>query len=160
MRNALRMRPDRIVVGECRSGEALDMLQAMNTGHDGSMSTGHANTPRDMLSRLETMVLMAGMDLPLRAIREQISSAVDLIVHQNRLKDGTRKIVNITEVQGMEGDVIVMQDVFVFEQTDMVEGKIKGRLKPTGIRPALRREVRSDRASTSRRTSSAHRSSS
>ena len=135
VRNALRMRPDRIVVGECRSGEALDMLQAMNTGHDGSMSTGHANTPRDMLSRLETMVLMAGMDLPLRAIREQISSAVDLIVHQNRLKDGTRKIVNITEVQGMEGDVIVMQDVFVFEQTDVVEGKIIGKLKPTGIRP-------------------------
>src|SRR6187399_2819518 len=135
VRNALRMRPDRIIVGECRSGEALDMLQAMNTGHDGSMSTGHANTPRDMLSRLETMVLMAGMDLPLRAIREQISSAVDLIVHQNRLKDGTRKITNITEVQGMEGDVIVMQDVFVFEQTDVVEGKIQGRLKPTGIRP-------------------------
>jgi pilus assembly protein CpaF len=135
VRNSLRMRPDRIVVGECRSGEALDMLQAMNTGHDGSMSTGHANTPRDMLSRLETMVLMAGMDLPLRAIREQISSAVDLIVHQNRLKDGTRKIVNITEVQGMEGDVIVMQDVFVFEQTDVIEGKIVGKLKPTGIRP-------------------------
>ncbi|HEX7067711.1 MAG TPA: CpaF family protein [Candidatus Limnocylindria bacterium] len=135
VRNALRMRPDRIVVGECRSAEALDMLQAMNTGHDGSMSTGHANTPRDMLSRLETMVLMAGMDLPLRAIREQISSAVDLIVHQNRLKDGTRKIVNITEVQGMEGDVIVMQDVFVFEQTGVNEGKIQGRLKPTGIRP-------------------------
>jgi len=135
VRNALRMRPDRIVVGECRSGEALDMLQAMNTGHDGSMSTGHANTPRDMLSRLETMVLMAGMDLPLRAIREQISSAVDLIVHQNRLKDGTRKIVNITEVQGMEGDIIVMQDVFVFEQTGVEEGRILGRLKPTGIRP-------------------------
>jgi pilus assembly protein CpaF len=135
VRNSLRMRPDRVVVGECRSAEALDMLQAMNTGHDGSMSTGHANTPRDMLSRLETMVLMAGMDLPLRAIREQISSAVDLIVHQNRLKDGTRKIVNITEVQGMEGDVIVMQDVFVFEQTGVSEGKIQGRLKPTGIRP-------------------------
>ncbi|MGH2445261.1 MAG: CpaF family protein [Candidatus Limnocylindria bacterium] len=135
VRNALRMRPDRIVVGECRSAEALDMLQAMNTGHDGSMSTGHANTPRDMLSRLETMVLMAGMDLPLKAIREQIASAVDLIVHQNRLKDGTRKIVNITEVQGMEGDVIVMQDVFVFEQTGVEEGKIQGRLKPTGIRP-------------------------
>ncbi|MEP7041174.1 MAG: CpaF family protein, partial [Chloroflexota bacterium] len=135
VRNALRMRPDRIVVGECRSGEALDMLQAMNTGHDGSMSTGHANTPRDMLSRLETMVLMAGMDLPLKAIREQIASAVDLIVHQNRLKDGTRKIVNITEVQGMEGDVIVMQDIFIFEQTAVVEGKIEGRLRPTGIRP-------------------------
>jgi pilus assembly protein CpaF len=135
VRNALRMRPDRIVVGEVRSGEALDMLQAMNTGHDGSMSTGHANSPRDMLARLETMVLMAGMDLPLRAIREQTASAVDLIVHQNRLKDGTRKIVSITEVQGMEGDVIVMQDVFVFEQTGVVEGKIQGRLKPTGIRP-------------------------
>ena len=135
VRNALRMRPDRIVVGECRSSEALDMLQAMNTGHDGSMSTGHANSPRDMLARLETMVLMAGMDLPLRAIREQIASAVDLIVHQNRLKDGSRKIVNITEVQGMEGDVIVMQDIFVFEQTGVVEGKIEGKLRPTGIRP-------------------------
>jgi pilus assembly protein CpaF len=135
VRNALRMRPDRIIVGECRSGEALDMLQAMNTGHDGSMSTGHANSPRDMLSRLETMVLMAGVDLPLRAIREQVASAVDLIVHQARLKDGTRRITHITEVQGMEGDVIVMQDVFVFEQTGVVEGKIQGRLKPTGIRP-------------------------
>ena len=135
VRNALRMRPDRIVVGECRSAEALDMLQAMNTGHDGSMSTGHANTPRDMLARLETMVLMSGMDLPLKAIREQIASAVDLIVHQNRLKDGTRKIIAITEVQGMEGDVIVMQDIFVFEQTAVVEGKIEGRLRPTGIRP-------------------------
>ena len=135
VRNSLRMRPDRIIVGECRAGEALDMLQAMNTGHDGSMSTGHANSPRDMLSRLETMVLMAGVDLPVRAIREQIASAVDLIVQQSRLKDGTRKIVNITEVQGMEGDVIVMQDVFVFEQTGIIEGKIQGRLKPTGIRP-------------------------
>ena len=135
VRNALRMRPDRIVVGECRSGEALDMLQAMNTGHDGSMSTGHANSPRDMLSRLETMVLMAGMDLPLRAIREQVASAVDLIVQQNRLKDGSRKIVNITEVQGMEGDVIVMQDVFVYEQTGVIDGRIEGRLRPTGIRP-------------------------
>src|SRR5512138_1677874 len=135
VRNSLRMRPDRIIVGECRAGEALDMLQAMNTGHDGSMSTGHANSPRDMLARLETMVLMAGVDLPVRAIREQIASAVDLIVHQSRLKDGTRKITNITEVQGMEGDVIVMQDVFVFEQTGVVDGKIQGRLKPTGIRP-------------------------
>jgi len=135
VRNSLRMRPDRIVVGECRSGEALDMLQAMNTGHDGSMSTGHANSPRDMLSRLETMVLMAGMDLPLKAIREQVSSAVDLIVQQNRLKDGSRKIVNITEVQGMEGDVIVMQDVFVYEQTGVIDGRIQGRLRPTGIRP-------------------------
>src|SRR4051812_20256666 len=135
VRNALRMRPDRIIVGECRSGEALDMLQAMNTGHDGSMSTGHANTPRDMLSRLETMVLMAGVDLPLRAVREQIASAVDLIVHQDRLKDGTRKITNITEIQGMEGDVIVLQDVFMFEQTGILEGKVQGHLKPTGVRP-------------------------
>ena len=135
VRNSLRMRPDRIIVGECRGGEALDMLQAMNTGHDGSMSTGHANSPRDMLARLETMVLMAGVDLPLRAIREQVSAAVDLVVQQSRLKDGTRRIVNITEVQGMEGDVIVMQDVFVFEQTGVVEGKIQGRLRATGIRP-------------------------
>ena len=135
VKNCLRMRPDRIIVGECRGGEALDMLQAMNTGHDGSMSTGHANTPRDMLARLETMVLMAGVDLPLRAIREQVSSAVDLVVHQSRMKDGTRRIEYITEVQGMEGDVIVMQDVFLFEQTGIVEGKIQGRLKPTGIRP-------------------------
>jgi len=135
VRNTLRMRPDRIVVGECRGGEALDMLQAMNTGHDGSITTIHSNSPRDTLARIETMVLMAGMDLPLRAIREQIASAVDLIVHQNRLKDGSRKIVNITEVQGMEGDVIVMQDIFVFEQTAVVEGKIQGRLRPTGIRP-------------------------
>jgi pilus assembly protein CpaF len=135
VRNALRMRPDRIIVGECRGGEALDMLQAMNTGHDGSMSTGHANTPRDMLARLETMVLFAGVELPLRAVREQISSAVDLIVHQDRLKDGSRKITNITEVQGMEGDVIVLQDVFMFEQTGVVEGKVQGRLRPTGVRP-------------------------
>src|SRR6187200_84369 len=135
VRNSLRMRPDRIIVGECRSGEALDMLQAMNTGHDGSMSTGHSNSPRDMLARLETMVLMAGVDLPLRAIREQIASAVDLVVHQERMRDGTRKITAITEVQGMEGDVIVLQDVFVFEQTGVVEGKIQGRLRATGIRP-------------------------
>ncbi|HVM29999.1 MAG TPA: CpaF family protein [Candidatus Limnocylindrales bacterium] len=135
VRNALRMRPDRIIVGECRSGEALDMLQAMNTGHDGSMSTGHANSPRDMLSRLETMVLMAGVELPLRAIREQIASAVDLIVHQERLRDGQRKITNITEVQGMEGDVIVMQDVFIYEQTGVSDGKVQGRLRPTGVRP-------------------------
>ena len=134
------------------------MLQAMNTGHDGSMSTGHANSPRDMLSRLETMVLMAGVDLPLRAIREQVASAVDLIVHQSRLKDGTRKITNITEVQGMEGDVIVMQDVFVFEQTGVVEGKIQGRLK----RPvSARSSSRSSRswASTCRRACSGSRTS-
>lgn len=134
--NCLRMRPERIVVGECRGGEALEMLQAMNTGHDGSMTTLHANTPRDAIARIETMVLMAGMDLPVRAIREQIASAINLIVQQSRLKDGSRKIINITEVQGMEGDVVVLQDVFVFEQTGMDErGKIVGQLRPTGIRP-------------------------
>lgn len=133
--NALRMRPDRIVVGECRGGEALDMLQAMNTGHDGSMTTVHSNSPRDTLHRLETMVLMAGMDLPIRAIREQIASALDLIIHVARLKDGTRRIVAITEVQGMEGDVIVLQDIFTFEQTGMENGRVIGRIKPTGIRP-------------------------
>ncbi len=133
--NALRMRPDRIIVGECRSGEALDMLQAMNTGHDGSLTTCHSNSPRDTLARLETMVLMAGMDLPHRAIREQISKAIQLVIHQSRMKDGTRKVVNISEVQGMEGDVIVMQDIFVFEQTGMENGRIFGRLRPTGIRP-------------------------
>lgn len=133
--NCLRMRPDRIVVGECRGGEALDMLQAMNTGHDGSLTTAHSNSPRDTLARLETMCLMAGMDLPLRAIREQVASAVDLIVHQERMKDGSRKVVNITEVQGMEGDVIVMSDIFVFEQTGLEAGKVIGRLRPTGIRP-------------------------
>lgn len=136
VRNSLRMRPDRIVVGEVRSGEALDMLQAMNTGHDGSLTTGHANSPRDMLSRLETMVLMAGMDLPVRAIREQVASAVDLIVQQARLRDGSRRVTHLTEVQGMEGDVITLQDIFVFEQTGKDEtGRITGRLKPTGIRP-------------------------
>lgn len=136
VRNSLRMRPDRVVIGEIRGGEALDMLQAMNTGHDGSLTTGHANTPRDMLSRLETMVLMAGMDLPVRAIREQIASAVDLIVQQARLKDGSRKVTRITEVQGMEGEVITLQDIFVFEQKGVDEkGRILGRLKPTGIRP-------------------------
>src|SRR5487761_2131014 len=135
VRNALRMRPDRIIVGECRSGEALDMLQAMNTGHDGSLTTIHSNSPRDTLSRIETMTLMAGFDLPVRVIREQVSSAIDLIVHLSRLRDGTRRVTHVTEVQHMEGDVIVMQDVFVFEQTGVVEGKIQGRLKPTGIRP-------------------------
>jgi pilus assembly protein CpaF len=136
VKNSLRMRPERIVVGEVRSGEALDMLQAMNTGHDGSLTTGHANTPRDMLARLETMVLMAGMDLPVRAIREQISSAVDLIVQQSRLRDGSRRVTHITEVQGMEGDIIVMQDLFVFEQAGMDEdGKIIGTFRSTGIRP-------------------------
>ncbi|NHM27276.1 CpaF family protein [Desulfofundulus sp. TPOSR] len=136
VRNALRMRPDRIIVGEVRSGEALDMLQAMNTGHDGSLTTGHANSPRDILSRLETMVLMAGVDLPVRAIREQISSALDVIVHMARLKDGSRKVTHITEVQGMEGDVIVLQDLFLFEQTGVDgNGKILGRFRATGIRP-------------------------
>jgi len=136
VRNSLRMRPDRIVVGEVRSGEALDMLQAMNTGHDGSLTTGHANSPRDMLSRLETMVLMAGMDLPVRAIREQIASAIDLIVHQARLKDGSRKIIHITEITGMEGDVITMQDIFVFRQQGRDEkGRIIGSIVPTGIKP-------------------------
>jgi pilus assembly protein CpaF len=133
--NALRMRPDRIVVGECRGREALDMLQAMNTGHDGSLTTAHANSPRDVLSRLETMVLMAGMDLPVRAIREQISSAVDLIVHQARLRDGSRKVTHITEVQGMEGDTITLQDIFLFEQEAYEGGKVIGRIRPTGVRP-------------------------
>ena len=136
VRNALRMRPDRIVVGEVRSGEALDMLQAMNTGHDGSLTTGHANSPRDILSRLETMVLMAGVDLPIKAVREQISSAVDLVVHQARLRDGSRKITHITEVQGMEGDVILLQDVFVFKQTGIgPDGRVAGRHMPTGVVP-------------------------
>ncbi len=133
--NALRMRPERIIVGEIRDEAALDMLQAMNTGHDGSMTTLHSNGPRDTLSRLETMTLMAGMDLPARAIREQVSSAIDLIVHQERMRDGTRKIVNITEISGMEGEVITMTDIFVFEQTGIENGQIVGRLRPTGVRP-------------------------
>ncbi|MHB8511923.1 MAG: CpaF family protein [Actinomycetota bacterium] len=137
VRNALRMRPDRIVVGECRGGEALDMLQAMNTGHDGSISTVHANTPRDVLSRLETMCLMAGMDLPVRAIREQIASAVQLIVHQQRLKDGTRRITHVTELVGMEGDIITLQDLFLFDFGMGMDssGAFMGHIKPTGIRP-------------------------
>jgi len=135
VRNTLRMRPDRIIVGEVRSAEALDMLQAMNTGHDGSMSTGHANSPRDMLARLETMVLMAGMELPLRAIREQMASAIQLIVHQARMRDGTRKITNVSEVTGMEGDVVVTQDIFTFVQTGLDDDRIVGELKPTGVRP-------------------------
>jgi pilus assembly protein CpaF len=133
--NSLRMRPDRIVVGECRSGEALDMLQAMNTGHDGSLTTLHSNSPRDTIARLEVMCLMAGMELPVRAIREQIASAVDMVCHQERLRDGTRKITKITEVQGMEGDMITMSDIFEFEQTGVEGGKIVGRIRPTGIRP-------------------------
>ena len=133
--NCLRMRPDRIVVGECRGEEALDMLQAMNTGHDGSLTTAHSNSPRDTLARMETMVLMAGMDLPVRAIREQISSAVQLVVHEERLRDGSRKIVSITEIQGMEGDIITMSEIFTFEQTGIEDGRVIGRLRPTGIRP-------------------------
>lgn len=136
VRNALRMRPNRIVVGECRGGEALDMLQAMNTGHDGSMTTIHANNPREALSRLETMVLMAGIDLPVRAIREQIAGAIDIIVHQERMRDGRRRITYISEVTGMEGEVITLQDIFVFEQEGIDEmGQIRGRLRPAGIRP-------------------------
>ena len=136
VRNSLRMRPDRIIVGEVRGGEALDMLQAMNTGHDGSLTTLHANTPRDALSRLETMTLMSGVELPVRVIREQISSAIDLIVQQSRMRDGTRKVTAITEVAGMEGDTIVLTDIFKFEQTGMTkEGRVLGGIKPTGIRP-------------------------
>jgi pilus assembly protein CpaF len=138
LRNALHMRPDRIIVGECRSAEALDMIQAMMTGQDGSLSTGHANTTQDMLRRLETMILMSGYELPLRAIREQISSAVDVIVHTARLRDGSRKIVNITEVYGIDEDEILTQDIFAFEQTGVSEdGKVEGELRPTGIRPTF-----------------------
>jgi pilus assembly protein CpaF len=133
--NALRMRPDRIIVGEIRASEALDMLQAMNTGHEGSMTTAHSNSPRDTLSRIETMTLMAGMELPIRAIREQISSALELVVHLERLRDGSRKVTHVTEIVGMEGDVITMMDIFVFEQTGFEEGRVIGRLRPTGLRP-------------------------
>ncbi len=136
VKNSLRMRPDRIVVGEVRGGEALDMLQAMNTGHDGSLTTVHANTPRDAISRIETLVLMAGMDLPLKVVRQQISSAVDLIVQQTRLKDGQRKVTAVTEVAGMEGDIIVLTDIFKFNQTDVTsDGKVIGEVNATGIRP-------------------------
>jgi pilus assembly protein CpaF len=133
--NSLRMRPDRIIVGEIRDDAALDMLQAMNTGHDGSMTTLHSNSPRDTLSRMETMTLMAGMELPVRAIREQVSSAIDMVVHQERMRDGTRKVTYITEVSGMEGDVITTTDIFIFEQTGFENGKVIGRLRPTGLRP-------------------------
>ncbi|HXX91828.1 MAG TPA: CpaF family protein [Acidimicrobiales bacterium] len=137
VRNALRMRPDRIIVGECRSGEALDMLQAMNTGHEGSLTTIHSNSPRDTLSRIETMTLMAGFDLPVRVIREQMSSAIDLVVHLARLRDGTRRVVQVSEVQHMEGDVIVMQDLFMFDFSMGIddEGSYRGSLKSVGIRP-------------------------
>ncbi len=138
VKNCLRMRPDRIIVGECRGGEALDMLQAMNTGHDGSLTTVHANSPRDVVSRLETMVLMSGMELPSRAIREQIASAIDIIVHESRLADGSRKVTAITEVTGLEGQQIVMQDLFTFKQTGIDEnGKILGEFKPTGAMPTF-----------------------
>jgi len=140
--NALRMRPDRIVVGEIRDAAALDMLQAMNTGHDGSMTTAHSNSPRDTLSRLETMTLMAGMELPVRAIREQISSAIDLVVHQERMRDGTRKIVYVSEVTGMEGEVITLTDLFFFEQTGIgKDGKIEGRLRASGLRPKFMEKI-------------------
>jgi len=139
--NSLRMRPERIIVGECRGGETLDMLQAMNTGHDGSMTTAHANSPRDALARLETMCLMAGMDLPVRAIREQVSSAIDVICQQERMRDGTRKVVTICEVSGMEGDVITMTDIFSFEQTGVENGKVVGRLRPTGLRPKFMDQI-------------------
>ncbi|OMH27782.1 pilus assembly protein CpaF [Tersicoccus phoenicis] len=137
VRNSLRMRPDRIVVGECRGGESLDMLQAMNTGHDGSLSTVHANSPRDAISRLETLVLMAGMDLPLRAVREQIASAVDVIVQLTRLRDGTRRVTHVTEVQGMEGEIVTLQDAFVFDYSAGVDpnGRFLGKAIPTGVRP-------------------------
>jgi pilus assembly protein CpaF len=136
VRNSLRMRPDRIVVGEVRGGEALDMLQAMNTGHDGSLTTVHSNSPRDAIARLETLILMAGMDLPLKVVRQQIASAIDLIVQQTRLKDGSRKVTAVTEIAGMEGDTVVLTDIFKFEQTGVTsEGKVMGDLKPTGIRP-------------------------
>ncbi|MGV8846224.1 CpaF family protein [Tessaracoccus sp.] len=139
VRNSLRMRPDRIVIGEVRGAEALDMLQAMNTGHDGSLSTIHANSPRDALSRLETLVLMAGMDLPLRAVREQVASAVDVIVQIARLRDGTRRVVNVTEINGMEGQTITMQDIFVFDHAAGVDnhGRFLGHTIPTGVRPAF-----------------------
>src|SRR5438477_235665 len=144
VKNALRMRPDRIVVGEVRGAEAIDMLQAMNTGHDGSISTIHANSPRDSLSRLETMALMAGMDLTVRALREQIASAVDLIVHQARLKDGTRRLTHITELVGMEGDVITLQDLFLFDFKAGVDdhGKFLGQLQATGLRPHFLEKLR------------------
>ena len=148
--NALRMRPDRIVIGECRSGEALDMLQAMNTGHDGSLTTIHANTPRDTLSRLETLVLMSGVDLPQRAIREQIASAIHLIVQQSRLRDGSRRMTNITEVIGREGDTITLQDVFLFEETGIDgNGRIQGKLSPTGIRPQAMAKIYSKKVAIS-----------
>ncbi|MEY8353954.1 CpaF family protein [Lachnospiraceae bacterium 54-53] len=145
VRNALRMRPDRIIVGEVRSGETLDMLQAMNTGHDGSLTTVHANSSRDVISRLETMVLMSGMELPAKAIREQITSAIDLIVHQTRFRDGSRRIVNISELVGMEGDTVTMQDIFSYRQTGTDgSGKVAGKFEPTGIHPKVIDKIRNN----------------
>ena len=135
------MRPDRIIVGEIRDEAALDMLQAMNTGHDGSMTTAHSNSPRDSLTRIETMVMMAGMEMPVRAIREQISSAIDLVIHQERLRDGTRKVIQVTEVSGMEGEVITMTDLFIFEQSGFENGKVIGRFRPTGLRPKFMEKI-------------------
>lgn len=140
--NALRMRPDRIIVGECRGGEALDMLQAMNTGHDGSMTTVHSNGPRDALRRIEVMTIMAGMDLPLKAIREQVASSIELIIHLERMKDGTRKVVQVSEVQGLEGDTIVLQDLFIFKHTAIKDGQVYGEIKSTGLRPKFTTKLR------------------
>ncbi len=146
VKNALRMRPDRIIVGEVRSGEALDMLQAMNTGHDGSLTTGHANSPRDMISRIETMVMMAGVDMPLLAIRAQIASAIDLIVQQSRLRDGTRRVTSITEITGMEGDIVSMQDIFVYETDGSLDGqgRFNGRFRATGVYPKCVVKIRNN----------------
>lgn len=144
VRNSLRMRPDRIIVGEVRSGEALDMLQAMNTGHDGSLTTAHANSPRDVLSRLETMVLMAGMDLPIRAIREQIAAAINIVVQQSRMRDGSRKVISICEITGMEGDIISMQEIFSYKQNGIENNKIKGKFSSTGIQPAIVAKLRNN----------------
>ncbi|MER7975498.1 ATPase, T2SS/T4P/T4SS family, partial [Streptomyces sp. NPDC096080] len=143
VRNSLRMRPDRIVVGEVRGAESLDMLQAMNTGHEGSISTLHANSPRDAISRMETLVLMAGMDLPLRAIREQIASAIDIIVQISRHKDGVRRVTHITEVAGMEGEIITLQDAFSFDNSAGFdpEGRVLGRIEPTGVRPRFAERI-------------------
>jgi Flp pilus assembly CpaF family ATPase len=142
VRNSLRMRPDRIVVGECRGGEALDMLQAMNTGHDGSLTTVHANTPRDALARLETMSLMAGIDLPSKAIRDQIVAAIDVIVQQERLRDGSRRVVAISELTGMEGNVFTMQDLFEYKKTGMEGQKVVGHHQPTGLIPSFLDDLR------------------
>ena len=143
VRNSLRMRPDRIVIGECRGGEALDMLQAMNTGHDGSLTTIHANSPRDALARLETLVLMAGFDLPLRAIREQIASAISIVVQINREKDGSRKVVSVSEITKMEGDIITMQEIFTFHQDGWSEdGRLLGHFEPTGAIPTFMEDIR------------------